>query len=169
MATQNSPVIPVGKAIVPPSQLTHVENSSLSWPVKPAYVGVLTAGEEHQDEFGHVNNLVYPQWAVEAAWHHSSAIGFPYTRFVETGFGPVVWQHKFDYVAAVKLGDQIEVATWVAKNDGRLRMTRAYEMRLRGTDICVFRGETLFIWIEMASGRPVRMPKECAQAYAPAG
>ncbi len=159
----------VGTAIVPPSQLTTCDQpQALGWPVIPGYVGQLTVGPEHIDEFGHVNNLVYPQWALEAAWHHSALLGFPFSKFAEIGSGFVVWNHSFDYVAPVVNGQVVMVATWIAKNDGRMRLTRAYEMRLANNNKLVFRGQTLFISIHMKSGKPCRMPVEFVQGYAPA-
>jgi acyl-CoA thioester hydrolase len=84
------------------------------------------------------------------------------------GVGCVVWRHEFDYVAPVALGDEIEIATWIADNDTRVRLVRAYEMRNAKTGAVVFKGRTKFVCIDMASGKPTRMPKEFVDAYRPA-
>lgn len=160
-----------GTNIVPPSQLTafdpNPEDGSYpgGWPVMPGYVGCLTVGHQHIDEFGHVNNLVYPTWALEAAWHHSTILGFPFSKFAELGTGFVVWNHSFDFLAPLIAGDEVLVATWIAANDGRMRLTRAYEMRHATSDKPVFRGQTLFISIDMKSGKPCRMPLAFKDGY----
>lgn len=136
------------------------------WPVTPGYVGAVTACAEHIDGFNHVNNMVYPTWCMEAAWHHSAVLGFPFSKFAELGTGFVISSHQFEYKAPVLEGQSVHVATWIAANDGRLRLTRAFEIRLADNGALVFRGQTLFISIDMATGKPVRMPAAFAKAYA---
>lgn len=153
-------------SLVPPSQLIGVAPAlEQGWSVLPGYVGRVTAKTEHIDEFNHVNNLVYPQWALEAAWHHSTLLGFPFSKIKEGGIGFVIARHEFDYKGAVLEGDEVLVATWISANDKRLRMTRDYEMRLANSGKLVFRGQTFFITIDMASGKAVRMPKAFIEAY----
>ncbi|MEO1426122.1 MAG: thioesterase family protein [Pseudomonadota bacterium] len=137
-----------------------------TWSRTPGYVGTVTATAAHIDGFGHVNNMVYPLWAMEAAWHHSAALGFPFERFQTMGTGFVISTHEFSYKVPVLKGQTVHVATWIARNDGRLRLTRAFEMRLADCGTLVFTGETLFISIDMQTGKPIRMPRAFAQAYA---
>ncbi len=155
-------------SLVPPRQLrSTMIMEDHGWPVTPGYVGAVTAMASHIDEFNHVNNLVYPQWALEAAWHHSTRLGYPFSKIKEGGIGFVIARQEFDYLGAVLEGDEVLVATWISSNDRRLRMTRNYEMRLAKTNKPVFRGQTFFITIEMKSGKACRMPKEFIEAYAP--
>lgn len=121
------------------------------------------------DGFNHVNNARYIDWANEAAWAHSEALGLSMEDYRRIGSGCVVWRHEFDYVAPVMLGDEIEIATWIAENDNRVRLIRAYEMRNVRTGAIVFRGRTKFVCVDMKSGRPARMPKEFIEAYRPQG
>ncbi|HNR78422.1 MAG TPA: thioesterase family protein [Parvularculaceae bacterium] len=137
------------------------------WPVASPFVIRKVAGPGDIDAFNHVNNARYIDWANEIAWAHSEALGLSMEDYKRIGFGCVVWRHEFDYVAPVVMGDEIEIATWIAENDNRVRMLRAYEMRNAKTGAVVFRGRTKFVCIEMASGRPARMPKEFIEAYRP--
>src|SRR5690606_6510546 len=62
------------------------------------------------DELGHVNNIVYLRWAQEIAIAHWRA------RASEEMILRYVWvvlRHEADYRAALKLGDEVEVRTWV--------------------------------------------------------
>ncbi len=139
------------------------------WTCPPGYVGTVTATGDHIDGFGHVNNMIYPIWCMEAAWKHSDGLGLPFSRFAEIGTGFVIAQHEFDYKRAMLEGERAHVATWIATNDRRMRLTRAYEIRLPAAKgALLFSGKTLFISIDMKTGRPCRMPPKFAEAYRPA-
>lgn len=143
------------------------ENAAHRWPVAAPFVQRRVAGPEDIDEFGHVNNVRYVAWALEAAWAHSAALGFTFADYERCGVGCVVQRHEFDYVAPVREGESVDIATWIAENDGRLRLSRAYEMRRAGNGALLFRGRTKFVTIDMKTGRPARMPAEFAAGYRP--
>ncbi len=138
------------------------------WPVAKPFLQRRVAGAADIDGFNHVNNARYIDWANEIAWAHSDALGLTMEDYRRLGVGCVVWRHEFDYVAPVMLGDEIDVATWIAENDNRVRLIRAYEMRNAATGKPVFRGRTTFVSIDMKSGKPARMPKDFINAYEPA-
>jgi acyl-CoA thioester hydrolase len=138
------------------------------WPVSSPFILSRTAVDGDIDAFNHVNNARYIDWANEVAWAHSEALGLSMEDYKRIGVGCVVWRHEFDYVAPVVHGDEIEIATWIAENDNRVRLVRAYEMRNAKTGAVVFRGRTKFVCIDMASGKPARMPQEFVEAYRPA-
>lgn len=137
------------------------------WPVGEPFIERRTAGAGDIDEFGHVNNVRYVAWALEVAWAHSQALGLGFEDYRRLGVGCVVWRHEFDYLAPVIDSQTVDVGTWIAENDGRARLLRAFEMRDAKTGRTVLRGQTRFVTIDMASGRPVRMPPEFVAAYAP--
>lgn len=137
------------------------------WPVANPFIQRRVAGAADIDAFNHVNNARYIDWANEIAWAHSNALGLSMEDYRRIGVGCVVWRHEFDYVAPVILGDEVDVATWIAENDNRLRLLRAYEMRNAATGRVVFRGRTAFVSIDMRTGKPARMPPEFVAAYKP--
>lgn len=138
------------------------------WPVAEPFIERRIARAADIDEFGHVNNVRYVAWAMEAAWAHSAALGFPFSEYERAGVGCVVQRHEFDYLVSAREGDAIDVATWIAENDGRVRMIRAYELRRAGDGLALFRGRTKFVTVDLKSGRPVRMPPAFVAAYKPA-
>lgn len=135
---------------------------------RDAFLMRRVAGPGDIDRFNHVNNARYIDWANEIAWAHSNALGLSFDEYERLGAGCVVWRHEFDYQAPVLLGDEIDVATWIAENDFRLRLVRAYQMRKAASGVEVFRGRTVFVSIDMKTGKPTRMPKEFISAYRPA-
>ncbi|MFZ5617800.1 MAG: acyl-CoA thioesterase [Pseudomonadota bacterium] len=144
-----------------------MNEQSHPWPVADPYVVRRVAGAGDIDAFNHVNNARYVDWANEIAWAHSEKLGLSMEDYKRIGFGCVVWRHEFDYVAPVMEGDEIDVATWIAENDHRVRLTRTYEMRNAKTGAVVFRGRTKFVCIDMKTGKPARMPPEFIVAYKP--
>jgi acyl-CoA thioester hydrolase len=135
------------------------------WPVAAPFIQQRTVVANDIDEFGHVNNVSYISWAMEVAWAHSNTLGLSFADYERIGVGCVVWRHEFDYLAAALEGEDVLIATWIAEIDNRIRLTRAFEMRRRGDGAVLFRGRTLFVTIDMASGRPARMPKEFIEGY----
>jgi len=79
----------------------------------------------------------------------------------------VVWPHYFATPAPARAGEAVDLATWIAENDGRVRLVRAYEMRRAADHAILFRGRTKFVTIDMKTGRPARMPKEFVETYRP--
>lgn len=143
-------------------------DSPVSWPVVSPFVIRKIVGAGDIDAFNHVNNARYIDWANEIAWAHSDALGLSMDDYIRIGTGCVVWRHEFDYLAPAHLGDEIEIATWIAENDNRVRLVRAYEMRQFQTGKIVFRGRTKFVCIDMKTGKPARMPAAFIAAYKPA-
>lgn len=143
------------------------ERTTQVWPVADPFVQRRLAGPEDIDEFGHVNNVRYVAWALDVAWAHSEALGFSFADYQRFGVGCVVQRHEFDYLAPVLEGEGVDIATWIAENDGRVRMTRGYEMRRAADGALLFRGRTKFVTIDMATGKPARMPAEFVAGYRP--
>lgn len=142
-----------------------MSTASKPWPVADPFIERRIVGADDIDGFGHVNNVRYVAWANDIAWAHSEALGLSFADYERIGTGCVVWRHEFDYLAPTVEGDAVEVATWIAENDKRLRLVRAYEFRSNGKPL--FRGRTTFVAIDMKTGRPARMPKEFAEFYRP--
>lgn len=62
------------------------------------------------DELGHVNNIVYLRYAQDIAIAHWRARATPEMLVIYVW---VVMRHEVDYRAALTLGDEVEVRTWV--------------------------------------------------------
>ncbi|MDX1693732.1 MAG: thioesterase, partial [Ketobacteraceae bacterium] len=77
----------------------------------------------------------------------------------------VAHRHELDYLAATFEGDKLTLATWIIENDGRLGVTRAYQVVRHGDRKTVLRGRTRWVCIDIQSGRPRRMPREFIEGY----
>lgn len=119
---------------------------------------------EEIDALGHANNIAYVQWMQDAAVAHSAALGWPGERYLEYGAGWVVRSHHIEYLSPAKAGDVIVVRTWVATME-RTRSLRKYEIVRKSDGKLLARAETLWAFIDFATGAVRRIPPEIAQAF----
>jgi acyl-CoA thioester hydrolase len=103
----------------------------------------------------HVNNVVYVQWMQQVAMGHSATWGVD-GLMEEQGVTWFARKHVIEYLQPVFLGDEIEARTWIA-DVGRVKSLRRYEF-VRGTQV-VARGETDWVYVSIATGRPARIPE----------
>jgi len=117
---------------------------------------ILTAGPEHIDELGHVNNAVCVQWIHQVAVAHWNSISDPKHR---DSYYWVVVRHEIDYLRAAHEGDQVTARTWIGDAPKGARSDRFVEFTGPDGKICV-RSKTEWAIIDKALGRPIRVPAE---------
>ncbi|HID78661.1 MAG TPA: acyl-CoA thioesterase [Planctomycetaceae bacterium] len=123
-----------------------------------------TVGEEELDGLGHANNVAYVEWMQAAALAHSAAQGWPADRYQRVGRGWVVRRHTINYHKPAVAGDRIVVRTWVATMR-RVTSLRRYRIVRPSDGAVLATAETLWAFIDYASGQPVRILPEIAQAF----
>jgi acyl-CoA thioester hydrolase len=118
----------------------------------------IRAAAEDIDELGHVSNLVYLRWVLEAATAHSLALGWGHAEYRALGAVFVVRRHEIDYLASVLAHEELVAETWVDtwKQASCVRRTEL----LRGSGQVVARAGTTWAFIQLASSRPTRIPDE---------
>ena len=128
---------------------------------RPTFELALTAGPEHIDELGHVNNAVWVQWIQQVAVAHWETVADPAHR---DNYYWVVVRHEIDYLRAAHAGDRIVGRTWVGDAPQGARFDRFVEFT--GTDgkPCV-RAKTQWAIIDKALGRPIRVPPEVVAPF----
>ncbi len=122
--------------------------------------------QQHIDALGHVNNVVYLQWAEQIAWQHSVQLGIGMPEFEQLNAAMVARKHELSYLAACFDNDEILLKTWLSKCDG-LSLFRHYQFIRRSDEKVVFEGETRWVCIQLSTGRPIRMPEAFKKAYMP--
>jgi acyl-CoA thioester hydrolase len=112
------------------------------------------------DELGHVNNAVYVRWIQDVATAHWRAAARP--DDVET-YVWVVTRHEIDYRRATRPGERLTARTWVGEPQGA-RFDRFVE--IVGDDGTVrVAARTVWALVELASMRPIRVPREVAAPF----
>ncbi|GAC1691911.1 MAG: hypothetical protein PVS2B3_00380 [Steroidobacteraceae bacterium] len=120
---------------------------------------------EDIDAYDHVNNAVYLAWFDRVAWSHSAALGLPLERCVALRRGMAALRIEIDYVVAAVKGDVVQVGTWIARSDTRLRCERRFQVRRVADGRTLARALTEYVCINLDSGRAARMPEEFTRAY----
>ena len=130
----------------------------------PHVVG-LAVDPDDIDAYDHVNNAVYLTWLDRAAWSHSAALGMPLERCLALRRGMAALRIEIDYLSAAMRGDAVEVATWIARSDGRLRCERRFQVARPADGRTLARAMIEYVCINLDSGRAARMPQPFARAY----
>jgi acyl-CoA thioester hydrolase len=117
-----------------------------------------TVPESAVDQNGHVNNVVYIQWMQDVATLHFNASGGN-TAMHEAGATWVVRSHNIEYLAPLFAGEDVAVLTWVV-NFRRVRSLRRYRFLRASDNTLLATGETDWVFVDTASGRPCKIPGE---------
>jgi acyl-CoA thioester hydrolase len=118
---------------------------------------------EDVDGMGHVNNIVYVRWVQEVALAHWHAVAPADAQAVMTW---VVLRHEIDYLRPARPGDEVRARTWLGAGES-LRYERFTEI-VRGDGTALARGRTLWCPVDIATGRPRRVPPEVRAAFSTA-
>lgn len=139
-----------------------------AWDVAAPFTQSVTVQASDLDEFGHTNNVVYLAWLEQVAWAHSRSLGLSMADYRRLGCGCVARRHELEYLAPTFQDEDLLLGTWVQENDGRLSMWRGYQILRLRDEKTVLRGRTHWVCVNLATGKPQRMPPEFVAAYRPA-
>src|SRR5664280_470037 len=131
--------------------------------MQPVYRIEIIVPAEAVDRNRHVNNVAYVQWMQDAAIQHSAVTGC--TRMTEAiGATWVARMHRIEYLSPAFAGEAITVLTWVA-DFRRVRSLRRYQF-IRAVDQKVLvLGETDWVLVDVATGRPRGIPCEMVSLF----
>ena len=113
------------------------------------------------DELGHVNNVIYVRWVQDAGvdhWNAAAPLAMKDTR---------VWvclRHEIDYRDPVFEGETVEVRTWLGAVTGP-RFDRHVDIRKPGAKRFSCRARTVWLQLDQASGRPLRVGEDVLSAF----
>jgi acyl-CoA thioester hydrolase len=124
----------------------------------------VTVGEADLDELGHANNIGYLRWLQDAAVAHSASVGLTFERYVQLGGVFVVRRHEIDYLRSALRGDELEVRTHVATVMAA-KSERKYDIVRLRDEVVIARALTMWGYVEIATGRPTRIPDEIHVAF----
>lgn len=120
-----------------------------------------TAGPEHIDVLGHVNNAVWVQWMEQIAVHHWEAVA---PQADQEAYVWVVTRHEIDYRGNVREGETVTATTFIpdpphgARFDRRVDFADAAGKRLVSA-------RTTWALIDKASGRLARVPADLTARF----
>ncbi len=138
---------------------------SIEWRHTTPFTVNMVVCKEDIDELGHANNAAYVRWLERCAWQHSEALGLSLADYRRLDRAMVVLRHEIDYLAASYLGDRLIVATWIVQSDGKLRLTRHFQICRLSDGATLLRAQSTFVCMALSSGKPKRMPPEFLSGY----
>jgi len=109
---------------------------------------------EHIDDLNHVNNVVYLQWAQEAAQEHWLSKS---SEEINARYYWVVVDHFIEYKGPAYVDQSLDVVTYVEEQKG-VCSTRIVEFLLE--DKLLVRVKTSWCLVDRRSHRPTRIPQE---------
>ena len=116
------------------------------------------------DTAQHVNNAAYFNYIEDAGIQVANHYGWPVSRSAAEGFAVIARQHHIDYRVPAVLDDELDIATWVTPNT-RTTAHRHYRITRVDDGELLVTARTLWVWIDLASRRPIRIPPHFAESF----
>ncbi|MEQ9466208.1 MAG: thioesterase family protein [Ekhidna sp.] len=117
------------------------------------------------DKMGFVYYGNYPAYYEVARVEGFRALGFPYSEMEDAGVGMPVLDLSIKYHGPAKYDDLLTIKLIIPEMP-RARMRFLYEIRNEAGDL-VNTGETILAFMNMETGRPVKMPERMKESIAP--
>ena len=118
------------------------------------------------DPTQHVNNAVYLAYMENAGMGVLEAHGWSMARCWAEGFSLVARHYQIDYQRQATLDDDLEIATWLSDRK-RATAVRHYRISRVSDGAVISRGRCLWVWIDLTTQRPIRIPAQFATDFAP--
>ncbi len=118
------------------------------------------------DPARHVNNANYLAYIEECNVQVAAAYGWPLTRLMAEGVGIVARRYRIEYREPAMMDDELEVATFVS-DVRRATAVRHYTIRRTADDTLLARAHVLWVFVDLATGQPRRIPAPFMEAFRP--
>ncbi len=116
------------------------------------------------DMLGHASNIAFVRWIQDVALAHSAAVGLDFEAYQRLGAVFMVVRHEIDYMRPALRGDVVQARTWISSV--RAASCERSTQLVRASDgQTLAKGLTTWGFIEMASGRPRRIPEDVRVAF----
>lgn len=113
------------------------------------------------DSRGHVNNVTYLEWclnAAEAHWDRNAP------EAMRTAYVWYVLRHEVDYKASAFEGEEVEVRTWVTKAEG-VKSERNYSIFRITDNKMLVEAKTMWCLLDAKSQRPTKITEEIRNLF----
>ena len=129
--------------------------------MSPIYEHKLCVPQSAIDDNGHVGNIEFLRWMLDAATAQTHATGGAQaTRNANAAW--VVRSHHIEYLRPAFVSENLVVYTWIS-NLGHLRSLRKYKIVRNETVLA--KGETDWVLIDANTGRPRTIPEEISNCF----
>ncbi|WP_294952866.1 acyl-CoA thioesterase [Sulfurovum sp.] len=120
--------------------------------------------KEDIDFNGHVNNVTYLSWMIDAATKHSQAVGSGYEKCLELGGTWVAKSHAIEYKKPAFENDELQMKTWI-EEIGKIMSTRRYEITRPDDGAVILEGKTEWVFVNAKNMRPMKIPEGVIKGF----
>jgi len=120
--------------------------------------------KEDIDFNGHVNNVTYLSWMIEAATKHGTAAGVGYDECLKFSGTWVAKSHNIEYRKPAFENDELQMKTWI-EEIGKILSTRRYELTRPSDGALICEGKTEWVFVDAKKMRPTKIPLEIIQGF----
>lgn len=113
----------------------------------------------------HVNNAAYLAYIENCNIDVCAHYGWPMDRMAAEGIGIIARRYQIEYRRPAVLGDTLKISTWVSDRRGASAI-RHHEIRRAADDLLLVRSRVKWVWINLQTGAPIRIPKPFLEAFA---
>lgn len=138
---------------------------AIEWDFPTPFLHAISPGEADIDGLNHTNNAVYVQWCEMVAWRHSGSLGLDLESYRRLGRAMAIRHAEYDYLLPSTLGEDLLIGTWLTDSDGKLTLERRFQIVRVADGATLMRGRWQLVCIDLASGRPRRLPDEFSTGY----
>lgn len=124
------------------------------------YEKTIVVKEDDLDELQHVNNVRYVQWIQDISKEH-------WKHKVPEGLSDLIWvvlSHQIAYKGAARLGDVIQLRTYIAETRGASSV-RIVEMRNKKTHELLVTAKTNWCLLNPKTFRPMRISDDISALF----
>jgi acyl-CoA thioester hydrolase len=128
------------------------------------YTYRFTVPKDAIDFNGHVGNVTYLQWMIEAATAHSESLGWGFEQCRKLGGTWVAKSHVIEYRHPSFENETLVMETWL-EEIGKIKAVRRYRIMKARDGSVVCEGKTEWIFVNTETMRPMRIPQQIAEAF----
>lgn len=136
-----------------------------TWDRSNPFVIDAVVSANNVDGYGHVSTHNYIKWMIDCAFDHSTAVGLPESTCRKLARGMAAVKFNVDLLGSAYEQDRLKIATWIVERDGKLRLSRQFQIINVDTGKTLARGLFNFVCTNLDNGRPVRLPPPFLERY----
>ncbi len=121
--------------------------------------------KEAIDFNGHVHNVTYLSWMIEAATKHSESVGAGHEVCLTYGGIWVAKSHHIEYKKPAFENDVLQMKTWI-EDIGKILSIRRYEISRVKDGMVICEGRTEWVFVDSETMRPRKIPDEIRHSFA---
>jgi len=120
--------------------------------------------KEEIDFNGHVHNVTYLSWMIEAATKHSESVGAGHEVCLSYGGLWVAKSHHIEYKKPAFENDVLQMETWI-EEIGKIMSVRQYRITRTIDGVLICEGKTEWVFVDKETMKPRKIPQEIIKRF----